>query len=279
MPGRNVLYYQTINDQYSSALVGAPVSHVYVAAVHVHEDKSFWLNDDPIEGTRYQSLWQQWVPRWIGAGKTVLLLLGGAGNGTWDTIMKDIHGTPPGGRPATIATIQRLLQTHKLAGVDLDVETYAGDLVELAETINGQLRRYIPGITLTMSPVVGQLGDVDTIQRNTAGTALNWANVQMYCDFVRPDQFASTYDGYLRTYTHLDAAHLVAGVDLDPDCVTSIPLTCTYLAQIRKLAANPQFGGTAMWEYADAFTNPPAQPWPACAAAALLGKGCSACPA
>lgn len=273
MPGRNIVYYQTIQDTYSQALLSAPASHVYIAAVHVHQDRSFWLNDDPIEGTRYQSLWAQWVPRWIGAGKSVLLLLGGAGNGTWDTILADIKGTPPGSEPVTVATIRRLVQTYRLTGVDLDVETYAGSLVDLATTVVGQLRTWVPGITVTMSPVESQVADCDTIQGDTGG-ALGWANIQIYCD----PNLATTYQGYLAGCQHLDAQHLVAAVDLDPGCCDSQAQMCTYAGQVFQLAAKfPDFGGTAMWEYYDAFRNPYAAPWVDCAAQALLQRVCATC--
>lgn len=273
MPGRNIVYYQTIEDSYSQALVSAPVSHVYIAAVHVHEDRSFWLNDDPIDGPGYASLWGEWVPRWRAAGKSVLILLGGAGNGTWDTIMSDIRSTPPGGEPVTIATIGRLVQQYGIAGVDLDVETYGGSLVELATTVIAGLRTWVPGITVTMSPIPGQVPEADTIQGLTDG-ALAWANVQLYCD----SNLAQTYESLLQPCRYLDAQHLVAGVDLDPGCCDSQATMCTYAGQVRQLAAKyPDFGGTAMWEFYDAFRNPPAAPWVGCAAQALLQRVCSVC--
>ena len=273
MPGRNIAYYQTILDTYSQALLSAPVSHIYIAAVHVHSDRSFWLNDDPIEGPRYQSLWAQWVPRWIASGKRVLLLLGGAGNGTWDTIIKDIDTTPPGTEPVTVATIRRLVQTYRLTGVDLDVETYGGSLVDLAIAVIAALRTWIPGITVTMSPIVGQVADTDTIQGKTGG-ALGWANVQIYCD----TQLATTYADLLQSCSHLDSSHLVAAVDLDPGCCDSQATLCAYANQIFQLARRyPGFGGTAMWEYYDAFRNPYAEPWVDCAAQALLQRVCPVC--
>jgi hypothetical protein len=239
MPGRNIIYYQGIQDDYSKNLAASPFSHVYLAALHVHNDGTLWLNDWPAEDPRYQSLWGQWVPQWIAAGKSVMLLVGGAGNGTWDTIE---------GNLGVLQGLLGLVDRHRLTGIDLDIETYGGDMVALVERIIAYVRTYRPGITITMSPIPDQLGDVNTIQGDTQG-ALAWANVQMYCGIYPDKDLTGPYAGYLQ-YTNLNPNDLVAAVDLEPACCSSQGDLCTYAGEIRKLANTyPTFAGTAMWEY------------------------------
>lgn len=277
MTGRNIIYYQTIRDDYSKNLAGSPFTHVYLAALHVHDDFTLYLNDWPAEDPRYQSLWGQWVPQWIAAGKSVMLLIGGAGNGTWAAIKNDLDRTPPPQEPVIIQRLLGLVGKHGLTGIDLNVETYGGHMVPLVKEIIARLRKYPPGITITMSPMPAQLADVDKIQADT-GAALAWANVQMYCDFLPARELARCYFDYVEQYKNLGPGQLVAAVDLEPQCCASRGDLCTYVGQISKLAGGyPDFGGTAMWEYDFVFSNDYARQWPGCAAQALEGRMCQYC--
>jgi hypothetical protein len=276
MSGRNIIYYQTIQDGYSKSVAGSPFTHVYLASIHVHADLSLLLNDWAPDDPRYATLWGTWVPRWKAAGKSVMLLLGGAGNGTWGYIRADLDRTPPNEEPIIVQRLGELLDAKGLDGIDLDIETYDDDIVPLVQAILAAFRQFRPATTITMSPTPDQLDAVNQIQGTTAGLA--WANVQMYCWFVDAGDLASTYISYLDQFQNLDPGMLVAGVELELRCCPSSAVLCAYATQIRKLAkAYPDFAGTSMWEYYYVATNPPAAQWPACAAAALNGEACSAC--
>jgi hypothetical protein len=278
MAGRNIIYYQTIQDDYSKYLGDSPFTHIYLASIHVHDHLTLYLNDWLPEDQRYQTLWTQWVPQWIAAKKSVMLLVGGWGNGTtWQTIKKNLDDTPPSQEPVIIQRLLELVQEHALAGIDLDIEQYDDPIVPLAEEFISRIKQYAD-ITITMSPTPDQLADVDTILADKQD-ALAWANVQMYCGIgVPPRDLARYYVDYLKKYTHLDRSRLVAAVDLDSDCCGSRTDLCTYVGQIQKLAAGyPDFGGTAMWEYDYVFSNEHAKQWPECSAQALDGKTCQYC--
>jgi hypothetical protein len=137
-----------------------------------------YLNDWPAEDPRYQSLWDQWAPQWLAARKSVMLLVGGAGNGTWDNIRKDLDRTPPSQEPVSIRRLLEPVGQHHLAGIDLNIEIYVGDMVALVKEIIALLQRYRPGIAITMSPTPDQLADVDKIQAATGSSRLRiWHEV------------------------------------------------------------------------------------------------------
>jgi hypothetical protein len=277
MAGRNIIYYQIFRDEYSEALLSSPFTHIYLAALHINrlnDDLTLFLNNCTVEGTQYDSLWEQWIPEWKNQNKSVMLLLGGGGNGTWDKINADPD--------KAVGLLLGVFNNHQdIAGIDLDIEGYNGNLLELVAKIISRLKEDANRhITITMSPTPDQVDEVDKIQRATGGM-LDWVNVQMYADLgVSPADLATTYKGFVANCTNLDPAHIVAAIDLDAGSCATREDMCTYVAQICDLAKQyPTFGGVAMWEYLYVFDKERQflQQWLGCAFEALGGNLCQYC--
>ncbi|MEK8172551.1 glycosyl hydrolase family 18 protein [Streptomyces sp. M19] len=116
---RLVMYYQTQydNGNYVSPLGltehDSGLTDLILGAVHLNDDKSVHLNDEPPGDDKFAQMWQD-VGTMQGQGVHALAFIGGAAAGTFRNLDQDFDTFYP--------LLRDFLKEYKLDGVDLDVE-------------------------------------------------------------------------------------------------------------------------------------------------------------
>ena len=245
---RNIIYYLDQGLPLAGTLV-KPYTHVIIGAFHLQADGAIHLNNEPPESPRFAALWRD-AAAVRASGRKVLMMLGGACNGTWRYI--DRNGC------AAVETLLRVMDAFQLDGVDLDWEEwrdYPYDPEQLfSQLISDLSERTRRKPLLTMAPVARQLwgkgpgppGLYRKILANTGGR-INWFNVQFYSGFgslQRPADYRRAVRAGFEPH------RLVAGSLTGPQAGEGYVDPGSLALTVRELAQEyPDFGGVAGWEY------------------------------
>src|ERR1700739_4510591 len=187
--GRNIIWCQTSDAAVLAKVQGKKYTHVILSALHMHCEGgkyAMYLNDTPVEKVG--------VPFWTvvsnlrKAGVTVTALLGGAGNGTWQCIIKDRA-------QATKVLTALTTAPYNLQGFDLDWETGAAYDPKVMADITNRLAAARPGTVVTHAPVPSLLNTYDRAFWKAVGNSLAWINVQWYGDSELVDDYVDFITG------------------------------------------------------------------------------------
>lgn len=250
---RVVAYYQT---QYSDGRYVSPAplagvaSDVLVAAVHIQDDATIHLNDDPPDAAKFDPMWSDLAAMQAG-GTRVEAMVGGAARGSFANLADDFDRYYP--------ALRSLLADHHFDGVDLDIEeTFS--LADTEHLISALHDDFGAGFTVTLSPVASDLwggssfsggfsyADLDAAE----GSAVSWYNAQFYNGW---GSLSSTADYDRVVDNGIPASKVVAGALTNGANGGSgyVPVG-TLTGTVSALAGSyPDFGGVAGWEYFNAI--------------------------
>lgn len=268
-PPRNAIYVQTFRTTSGGKLSLLPlieqktdVTHIYLSAVHVNEEPGdINLNDDNVNSTVWDSIWQE-AAQLQQRGVKVMMMLGGAAPGSYPRLCSGSNG---GVDDSYYVPLRNTLKFHNIEGLDLDIE----ERVPYTCPLN-LLRRlhadFGPDFILTMAPVASELqpnpiglggfsyktldAEANASDRPN-GKLVNWYNCQFYNgwgDASRPNGYNSIIaNGWA-------ADRVVMGVlDSPNDGGSGWYGIATYQKTIATLKANYEnFGSVVGWEYWDA---------------------------
>ncbi|KAF2194037.1 glycoside hydrolase family 18 protein [Zopfia rhizophila CBS 207.26] len=155
---RLIVYAQTFHDSsgnYHSLLPlitnNTGITHVIIAAIHLNEGPgNITLNDHAPSDSRFKTLWGE--VKWLqGSGVKVLGMLGGAAKGSYERLSGSEESFE-----AYYGPLHALITTHKLDGLDLDIEEQIP--LSTATRLISRLRSdFGPDFLITMAPVATAL--------------------------------------------------------------------------------------------------------------------------
>lgn len=272
---RLVLYAQT-HDHNGQRISLLPlvtertgVTHVIIGCLHLHDQPGVLrLNDHDPNDKRFDALWGE--VKWLqGAGIKVLLMVGGASQGSYQKLAGD--------QPSFEAFYQpvlQLLRHRALDGIDLDVEEVV-DFKIIRRLLLRIRQDQGPSFLVTMAPVATALIPDPKIPISIPVFALlpslphlsgfsyfrlesdpqlkqivSWYNVQFYCGWGDASQ-TGHYDMIMRV--GWDPARVVMGVVTNPQNGSGYVKLDQLIPNIHALRqAYPMFGGVMGWEYFNA---------------------------
>ncbi|KAK6512413.1 hypothetical protein TWF481_001299 [Arthrobotrys musiformis] len=248
------------------------VTHIYLAAVHLNDPPgSISLNDAPFDDPRYDYIWPQ-VKVLQQSGVKVLMLLGGAAQGSYQRL-----SGPKEQFEAYYLPLLNIIKQYGLDGIDLDIE----ESVDISVPLR-LLRRLDADLgsdfILAMSPVASALfpkpwavglsgfdyNDLDkqaVSSTRPSGKLVDWYNCQFYNGWG--DAGDLRYYDAIATLGKWDPSRIVLGVLDNPGNGGSGFIPQRRITEIiRQLRTKyPTFGGVIGWEYfnagrADGFSEP-----------------------
>ncbi|TCL65334.1 chitinase [Hydrogenispora ethanolica] len=245
---RNVIYYQDQTHPLAGTLA-KPFTHVIVAAFHFQADGAIRFHNDSPDAPRFAGLWRD-VAAVRESGRKILMMLGGAGNGTWRYIHQNAC--------TAVETLLHVIDAYQLDGIDLDWEEWwevPYDPEQLfSQLISDLSERAGRKLIITMAPVARQIwgkgpgppGLYQKILENTRGR-VNWFNVQFYSGFGSL-QTPADYRRAIRA--GFEPHRLVAGSLTGPQAGEGYIDPGSLALTVRELAEEyPDFGGVDGWEY------------------------------
>ncbi|KAF1912006.1 glycoside hydrolase superfamily [Ampelomyces quisqualis] len=261
---RLIVYHQTIHDPQGNPHSLLPlltnntgITHVIVAAIHLNaEPGNITLNDHRPDDKRFDQLWGEVA--WLqGSGVKVLGMLGGAAKGSFAQLSGDDHSFE-----AHYTPLHALLRTHKLNGLDLDVEEETS-LHTMTRLIARLRADFGTPFIITLAPVATALlpdpsrhlsGFSYAALEGALGADIAWYNTQFYCGWGDARSTA-WYDAIVRAGWAPEK--IVLGVVTSPangaGFVDAQRLrdTCARL-RARYRGVGRGFGGVMGWEYFNA---------------------------
>ena len=260
---RVVVYYQTQYNggSYVSPLGltdhGTGVTDVIVGAIHLNDDHSVHLNDDPPSDPKFGQMWSD-LATMRGQGVHVLAFVGGAAQGSFRNLQNDFDTYYP--------LLRDLISTYQLSGIDLDVEEPMSNdaMNRLIDALHGD---FGDGFLITLAPVATELQgggglsgmDYDRLYRERGGQ-ISWFNTQFYCGW---GSLADT-SGYDAIIGHgvVPADKVVAGTVTNPGNCSGYVDMPSLQNTLRSLVAKyPSFGGVGGWEYFNSLPGDTGAPW------------------
>jgi hypothetical protein len=272
---RTVVHWQT--DASLTPLVYIPLAtgklrpklYVLIGTIHLgtNKDGTFYvhLNDSSPDDDAFNALWEE-VKTLQFYGVKVLGRLGGASDGSFgDLAIPDKDQTD--NFEAYYALLRKVIDTHHLDGLDLDVEQPISQ-----DSINRIVDRlssdYDHKFIITMSPVASALSgggnmsgfDYEKLEKSR-GRKISWYNAQFYDNW---GSMSNTTDyGKIIDRGVFPPSKVVAGV-LTADGPNdhndaSLETLRTVLPELMR--KYPRFGGVAGWEYYGSAPRPVAAPW------------------
>ncbi|KAF4586023.1 alkaline phosphatase [Ophiocordyceps camponoti-floridani] len=275
---RIITYYQTHRTADNKPISILPLAnppsatHVILAALHVNESPSaLTLNDDPVDSTRYTTLWAE-LRVLQASGVKVLAMLGGAAQGTFSRL--DLGPSLQGGGnedgddafEAYYAPLRRLIRHRSLDGLDLDVEedTSLAGIIRLIDRLR---QDFGSDFIITLAPVAAALLDPASNLSGfdyealevLRGREIAWYNAQFYCGW---GDLSST-----RMYDYIIAKgwppkKVVIGLVTNPANGKGFvpwPVLEPVLGQIAN--RHRDFGGVMGWEYFNGLPGDTHRPW------------------
>ncbi|QWF78874.1 glycosyl hydrolase family 18 protein [Amycolatopsis sp. CA-230715] len=245
---RNVVaYYQT---QYSNGAYVSPAplrgiaTDVEVGALHLNDDGSVHLNDEPPSAPKFTRMWSD-LAALHDSGVRVSAFVGGAAHGSYANLHKDFD--------RYYGLLRDTLRTYHLDGVDLDIEEPFS--LEDTQHLISQLRTdFGNDFVVTLAPVASDMTgatnfsggfDYRTLEKQ-AGGQISWYNVQFYCGWGSLGG-TGDYDGVMGSFP---ASRIVAGTVTNPANCGGYVEPGALANTIRSLAgAHQDLGGVAGWEY------------------------------
>jgi chitinase len=270
-----VAYYQTQyvtnangSQTYVSPLpLGGIATDVEVAALHLDDDGSVHVNDNPPSAAMFTQMWKD-VATLQSKGVRVEVMLGGAGGDSYANLHRNFT--------KFYGLLKTTLTTYHLNGIDLDIEE-SFSLADTEKLIRQLHKDFGSKFVIAMAPVASDLSggsnfsggfSYSTLDKQV-GADINWYNAQFYCGWGDLSSTAS-YDAVVAN--GFSAARVVGGTVTNPaNCggyVDPTTLAGTLKALVTKY---PTFSGVAGWEYFNSVavngTGP--QSWYAAAAKAM----------
>jgi glycosyl hydrolase family 18 (putative chitinase) len=267
---RVVAYYQT---QYDGSTYVSPTplagvaTDVLVAAVHIQDDATIHLNDDPPDAAKFDPMWTD-LKSLQDQGVKVEAMLGGAAQGSYANLANDFDTYYP--------PLKSLLSTYGFDGIDLDIEE-SFSLADTEHLITQLHNDFGAGFQVTLSPVASDLSGGSAFSGGFSyaqleadeGDAISWYNAQFYNGWGSLD---GTGDYEAIVNAGIPAAKVVAGALTNSanggsGYVPIDSLTGTLSALSGEYS---DFGGVAGWEYFNATgTGSSPADWYAAAGAAM----------
>lgn len=265
-----VAYYQT---QYSNGSYVSPLplrgiaTDVEVAAIHLDDDGSLHINDNPPTDSSFTQMWSD-LSSLQSSGVRVEAMLGGAGGDSYANLASNFD--------QYYGTLKNFLTTYHFNGIDLDVE----ESFSLADTehLITQLRSdFGPGFEILMAPVASDLSGGSEFSggfsysqlESDVGSDINWYNAQFYCGW---GDLSSTSDYDAVIANGFPASQVVAGTVTNSVNCSGYVDPGTLANTLSSLAGEySDFAGVAGWEYFNAVpvNNGGPQSWYAAAGNAL----------
>jgi hypothetical protein len=260
---RTVVYYQT---QFRGGTYYSPleltrhdtgVTDVIVAALHLNDDRSVHLNDDPPGAAKFGTMWAE-LAQLQARGVRVTAMVGGAARGSFRNLETRFDVYYP--------LLAETIRAHHLDGVDLDVEETMS-LAAIKKVITRLRADFGDGFTITLAPVGtamtggGNLSGFNYEQLyRDLGDEIDWFNIQFYNGW---GSIATTagYDAIVRRGL-IPPSKLVAGALTDPSAGSGYVAPADLAAVVRSLVAKyPDFGGVDGWEYFNSQPGGTSAPW------------------
>ncbi|KAJ7350526.1 glycoside hydrolase family 18 protein [Mycena albidolilacea] len=254
---RVAVYYQTQYDKslapnspfghYVSPLpLLTLLTHLFLAAFHINNDKSVHLNDNVPEDPMFTQMWQD-LGQMQAQGIKVIGMLGGAAPGTYSLLT-----------PANFNTYYPVLRDYisefHLDGMDLDVEQSTP--ISVIENLITQLKAdFGDDFIITLAPVASALLEGSNLSGfdygaldKAMGAQIAWYNAQFYSGFgsIFPDnQYISIID------RGFDPNRVVAAVLTSPANGGGYIDISEVISSAQALSAKYgfNFGGISGWEY------------------------------
>lgn len=254
---RVVAYYQTIyttdadgTKHYVDPTPLAKVAtDVNVGAVHLNDDRSLHLNDDPPNDPSFDRMWAD-LHAMQRRGVKVNAFVGGAAQGSYRNLAEHFDVYYP--------ILRDFLRTYRLDGVDLDIEEpfSLDDTVHLVRALRHD---FGPRFIITLTPVAADLAGLTDFSggfsyaelERRAGRDINWYNAQFYCGWGD----LRTTDMYDKVLANGFApSRFVAGTVTNPANCGGYVEPATLASVLHTLTReHPDFGGVAGWEYFNAL--------------------------
>lgn len=274
-PLRNVQYVQTFTDSNGNwfnltdlVTQNTGLTHLILASLHLDNPTEIHLNDNDIESAYWDPLWPM-VSSLQDAGVKVMLMMGGAAQGSYARLQNDVSVSLSMPRSALALTnqfdtyypiIRSILQNHNLDGFDMDVEENVSEsvLLRLAQQLDADMGT---DFILTAAPVAlsmsnsGNLDNVswsalDQVATSSArpnGKLFNWYNTQFYDGWGNAGS-TSSYDTVINA--GWDPSRVVLGVLTAANAGGAwepLSVLSSTIASLKAKYAN--FGGVSGWEY------------------------------
>ncbi len=203
---RLILYHQTTHDSTGRPISLLPLvtkqhialTHLIVGALHVHANGTVHLNDHPPAHARFATLWNETrvLQSSSSAGKRggrggvkILAMLGGAARGSFSASTLDAPASAPEVFERAYRLLRDTVTTHRLDGVDLDVEEHMSQtgITRLVERLHAD---FGPGFVITLAPVASALvggwnlsGFNYSLLERVVGRRIGFYNAQFYNGF------------------------------------------------------------------------------------------------
>lgn len=236
------------------------VTHMIIAAIHLNDPPgNISLNDDPPDAPKHRPLWEE-VAVFQDVGITVLGMLGGAAQGSFQRL----DGSEASFE-AYYIPLRDMIRRHDLNGIDLDVEEEMS-LAGMIRLIDRLKSDFGSSFLVTMAPVATALQgrphlsgfDYEALEV-MRGSSIAWYNTQFYNHWGRLESFID-YDAILRQGWKPEK--VVVGVLTNPGNgngfieFDQLTLTLAALTQFY-----PRFGGVMGWEYFNSRPGDEGRPW------------------
>ena len=236
------------------------ISHLIVAAFHLNEDPRYiTLNDDPPNAPKNAILWEE-VRVFQDVGIKVLGMLGGAARGSFQRLDKGNAEFEAYYQP-----LHETVRTHKLDGLDLDVEEEMS-LAGIIRLIDRLKSDFGDSFLITMSPVATALQgrphlsgfDYEALEV-MRGPSIAWYHVQFYNNWGQLQDLVG-YNAILsRGWL---PQKVVVGVLTNPGNGHGwIPLEELKRTLAALIQFHPNFGGIMGWEFFNSLPGDCERPW------------------
>ncbi|MCJ1397233.1 hypothetical protein MMC11_000425 [Xylographa trunciseda] len=277
---RLIIYHQTHHTPTDTHVSLLPLltqtqprpTHIILAAIHLNDPQSLsstspplpplHLNNHPPSHQRFFPLWTE-VALLQAAGISVLGMLGGAARGTFALLDGSDAQFETHYRP-----LQDFLRTHRLDGLDLDVEepVSLGSVIRLIDRLRTD---FGPRFLITLAPVAMAL-IVDQRIENYAefsyealevmhGREIAWYNTQFYCGW---GDMSNTAHYEMIIARGFPVEKIVVGVVTNPGNGAGwVPpeVLGHVLGSLRSRWRG--FGGVMGWEYFNGLPGGGGRPW------------------
>ncbi|WPG98729.1 Hypothetical protein R9X50_00152300 [Acrodontium crateriforme] len=242
------------------------ITHIILAAIHLNDEPGDITlnNDNHPDHEKFTTLWAEiaWMQAW---GIKVLGMLGGAAQGTFARL----ESTDPARFERYYAPLKSMIETHKLNGLDLDIEEPT-TLVHTIHLIDRLRADFGPDFLITLAPVAtallidqphlsGPKFNYHTLEQQR-GHEIAWYNVQFYNGWGDA-RTTFWYDAIIRTGWKPE--RVVFGLLTNPGNGGSgyVPWEQMQIVLLALKFNYPSFGGVMGWEYFNALPGGDDRPW------------------
>lgn len=268
---RVVVYYQTTQANNSATahisllplVDSAPevsVTHVLIAAIHIQDDATIHLNNEPPDNAMFDAVWTD-AAQLQANGVTVMGMLGGAAAGSYRRLDGDDASFEK-----FYAPLHDMIGTYNLQGLDLDVEE-SFSLDGVIRLIDRLKKDFGNDFIISLAPVASALteggGNLSGFNyfdlEEQRGSSIAFYNAQFYYGWGDASS-AGDYEAILDD--GFPAEKVVLGLVTDPSNGYGFVSLDNEAPVLQELTSeNPTFGGVAGWEYFNSLPGGSSSPW------------------